>query len=238
MFVILHAGLTRDWLERVEASAITETSETDKKKRKKKRKGSKLSNEQANSDKSSSETLVTSKDNEPLKTDRDGPSKTGNDGGSAGGKATHKKTESSETSKSDSDVSDNKREASNDSGKSSERAKLSKTGAKGKDYPKEQCAESAAGKPPLKTSDSLKALSESKGTSAMKQKTVKKPVSKESGGEEEVEPVAKEVGEVAKDVSTGGDGGAAAAAARKKLHTCGLCGREEVTAKTFKRCQK
>ena len=235
MSVILHAGLTRDWLERVEASAITETSETDKKKRKKKRKGSKLSNEQANSDKSS-ETLVTSKDNEPLRTDTDGPSKTGNDGGSTGGgKATPKKTESSETSKTDSDVSDKGREASNDSGRSSERAKLSKTG---KDCPKEQCAESAAGRPPLKTSDSLKALSESKGTSAMKQKTVKKSTSKESGGEEEVEPVAKEVGEVAKDVSTGGDGGAAAAAARKKLHTCGLCGREEVTAKTFKRCQK
>ena len=26
--------------------------------------------------------------------------------------------------------------------------------------------------------------------------------------------------------------------ARKKLHTCGLCGREEINAKTFKRCQK
>ena len=40
--------------------------------------------------------------------------------------------------------------------------------------------------------------------------------------------VAKEDMEASKD-----DG-----SSRKKLHICGLCGREEVTAKTFKRCQK
>lgn len=48
------------------------------------------------------------------------------------------------------------------------------------------------------------------------------------GGEE---PVAKEEMEIVKE--TLNDSGA-----RKKLHSCGLCGCLEVSAKTFKRCQK
>ena len=56
-----------------------------------------------------------------------------------------------------------------------------------------------------------------------------KPVMVDRDGREE--PVTKEEAEVAKEVV--GDYGA-----RRKLHSCGLCGRQEVSAKTFKRCQK
>ena len=56
-----------------------------------------------------------------------------------------------------------------------------------------------------------------------------KSVKPRMGGGEE--PVTKEETEVVKE--TLNDGGA-----RKKLHSCGLCGRLEVSAKTFKRCQK
>ena len=146
------------------------------------------------------------------------------------------KTESSDSSKSDSDTLDKEREADDDPTKSDE-AKLTETKqSQAKNCPKKQGADSAVidiGSPKLSDSSNI-----IKGTSAMKQKTVKKSISIEStgsvksGGGEEL--VAKEDGEIAEDMTASGDG----AIARKKLHTCGLCGREEVMAKTFKRCQK
>ena len=179
-----------------------------------------------------------------LKTDRDSSSKTGiseSDRDKTSKLSTpddgaKKRTESSESSKSDSDTLDRERERERNEGhdKSSDGVKLTQTSPHTKNCLKEPSAESAAlGDASLKMDDSLGALSQSKGTSAMKPKT-KRSISKESteSGGEGVEPVANEEGEVARE---GGDG---SAAARRKLHTCGLCGREEVTAKTFKRCQK
>ena len=226
---------------------MTETSETEKKKRKKKKKTAKSSNDpaltsdstpagdgQAKADKSSetSLSLLTPKNTDPLKTDTDSPPKTGTDE-SVQDKASEltnpdgaKKTGSN----SDSDTFDKERGTNNDSDKSSDQAKLTETlKSKTKDCPNKQGAESAVGSTPLKVSNSVEFLSETKGTSAMKQKTIKKSISKENteSGRGEAEPVAK-------DMAAGTD----SAAARRKLHTCGLCGREEVTAKTFKRCQK
>ena len=230
---------------------MSETSETDKKRRKKKKKAAKSINDpaltsdstpagdgQAMADKSSetSHTPLTPKNIDPLKTDTDSPPKVGTDE-SVKDKASELTNPKKSGSKSDSDTFDKERETNDDPDKPTDRAKLTETNPKTKNCSKEQGAESAVGSTLPKLSDSPEFLSETKGTSAMKQKTIKKSISKESteSGGGEAEPVAKEEGEVAKDVATCGDG---AAAARKKLHTCGLCGREEVTAKTFKRCQK
>ena len=145
--------------------------------------------------------------------------------------------ESGGNSRSDSDTLE--KEASDSCGKS----KLTKTESETKAEPKQQNDESAVkgsrdADDALAINESSKVDSETKGTCAMKPKVIKQSISEETagsveGGEGE-EPIAKEEREVAKGVTVGGDG----AAARKKLHTCSLCGREEVTAKTFKRCQK
>ena len=254
LFLSSTAGLTRDCLE---ASARLEANEMDKKKRKKKKKASKSSKDTSDSSSAAAAgggkvlavadklsdiggTLLTTS----LKTDRDSSSKTGaseSDKDKASKLSTpddgaRKFAESSESSKSDSDTLDRerKREGNDGPGKVSDEAKLTQTSPHTKNCLKEPSAESALGNAPLKVNDSLGALSQSKGTSAMKPKA-KGSISKESteSGGEGVEPVANEEGEVARE---GGDSGAAAA--RRKLHTCGLCGREEVTAKTFKRCQK
>lgn len=256
-FVYCTAALARDFVERVEeAAAMAETSETEKKKRKKKKKkGSKSSNDttpasdstpsnadgqqakEADDLSGTSHTQLTTKNTDPLKTDTDNSSKTESGKDKASELTTaqdgaKRKTESGESSKSDSDTLDRERESSEDgdSDKPGDQTKLAKTRSKKKGCPKEQTAESAVGSASPKLGESLQVTYETKGTSAMKQKTVKKSISCESGGGES-EPVAKEEGEVGKDMAFGGD-------SRKKLHTCGLCGREEVTAKTFKRCQK
>ena len=232
-------------LERAEASAMTGTGETEKKKRKKKKKTAKSSNDpaltsdstpagdgQAKTDKLSetSHSLLTPKNTDPLDTDTDSPPKTGTDE-SVKDKAfelTNPDSAKKTGSKSDSDTFDKERET-NDPGKSTDQAKLTETNSKTKYCLNEQDAESVVGSTPPKVSNSSEVISETKGTSAMKQKTIKKSISKESteSGGGEVEPVAK-------DMASGGD----SPAARRKLHTCGLCGQEEVTAKTFKRCQK
>lgn len=186
-----------------------------------------------------SRTILTHKNTDSLKTDMDNST----EGGSESTEDTvseltnpdsGKNTESSESSKSDSDTLDKLRETSDGLSKSDE-VKLTETKSLAKDCLKEQSANSATGSDPPKLSDSSNII---KGTSAMKQKMIKKLITKESTGSAESEggeePFVKEEGEVTKDMAAGGDG----AAARKKLHTCGLCGREEVTAKTFKRCQK
>jgi hypothetical protein len=235
---------------------MLEANEMEKKKRKKKKKASKSSNNTSDSTLAAAiggadvlakadrlsdigQILLTSK-----YTDKDSSSKTGTSESvkdkpskptTPDGDSTKKLTESGESLKSDSDTLDKERERNDDTEKSSDKAKLTQTESYTENCLKEQgAAESAVGSAPLKLNDSLEVLSGSKGTSAMKQK-IKQSISTEStesgGGGVEVEPVAKEEGEVARDMTEG-------AAARKKLHTCGLCGREEVTAKTFKRCQK
>ena len=256
-------GLARDCLEKAEASATTETSETTEKKKRKKKKKAKSSEDPLAStastadsstkpsDSAKSETL-TPKTSDPLKTVsdnplsnetgeslKDKPSELSNPANSVKGENVG---DSSKSAKSDSDTVDKENETNNSTNNSSE-VKLTGSKYKTRAEPKEQSAESALRGNPFdstkdifKQSESSKTVSKTKDTVAMKQKLVKKSISGESTGSVESgggeETVAKEGREVAKDMVCDG------VAARKKLHTCGLCGREEVTAKTFKRCQK